>query len=88
MLDPQIEQVIGKVGRFLDTAEAAFESGDFESSTSRAYYALYHITVSLLGVVSGIERERWDHEQLHRAFFDRFCRLGYLFSRQDGEDWA
>ncbi len=73
--------------RFLDTATAALESGDSESAASRAYYALYHITVLLLRAVKGIERERWDHEQLHRAFLDQFCMVGYLFRRQDGQDW-
>ena len=87
LLDPRTEQTISKVVRFLDTATAALVSGDAESAASRAYYALYHITVLLLRTVKGIERERWDHEQLHRAFLDQFCKVGYLFSRQDGRDW-
>jgi len=71
----------------LDTATAALERGDSESAASRAYYALYHITVLLLRAIKGIERERWDHDQLHRAFLDQFCEVGYLFSRRDGRDW-
>ena len=88
MLDPNAEQVIDKVSRFLDTAANALENGDSESAASRAYYALYHITVLLLRVVRGIERDRWDHDQLQRAFLDHFCKLGYMFSRQDGHDWT
>ena len=87
MLDPRTEQIINKVVRYLDTATAALESGDSESAASRAYYALYHVTVLLLKTVKGIERERWEHEQLHRVFLDEFCKVGYLFRRQDGQDW-
>ena len=87
LLDPRTEQTINKAVRFLNTATAALESGDSESAVSRAYYALYHITILLLRAVKGIERERWDHEQLHRAFLDQFCEVGYRFSRRDGRDW-
>jgi len=88
LLDPRTEQVISKVERFLDTGRSALDNEDPESGASRAYYGLYHATVLLLRVVRAIERDRWNHEQLHRAFLDQFCKLGYLFQRQDGEDWA
>lgn len=73
--------------RFLTTARVALETGDPESAASRAYYALYHMTIMLLREVRGIERVRWDHEELHRAFLDEFCKPGFRFSRSEGDDW-
>ena len=82
MLDPRTEQVISKVERFLDTARSALENEDPESGASRAYYGLYYATLLLLPVVRAIERDRWDHEQLHRAFLDQFCKLGFACSNR------
>ena len=87
VLDPSIRRTVDRSRQYLNTARMALDNGDPESAASRAYYSLYHMTILLLRVVRGIERERWDHEQLHREFLDHFCRLGYLFGRQDGEDW-
>jgi len=85
--DPSVNWVVERSRRFLATARIALESGDPESAASRAYYALYHMTVLLLRVVRDIERDRWDHDQLHKAFLDEFCKLGFRFSRVDGQDW-
>ena len=68
--------------------QGRFSQRDPESAASRAYYALYHMTVLLLRVVRGIERDRWDHDQLLNTFLHEFCRLHFKFSRSDGEDWA
>lgn len=87
MLDPSIRRVVERSERFLNTGRAALESGDPESAASRAYYALYHMTVLLLRVVKDVERDRWDHEQLHHSFLNEFCKPHFRFSYGDGEDW-
>ncbi len=88
VLDPSIMPVVERSGRYLNTAKTALANGDPESAASRAYYALYHMTILLLRVVRGIERDRWDHDQLHNAFLNGFCRLHFKFSQGDGTDWA
>ena len=72
----------------MNTASTALANGDPESAASRAYYALYHMTILLLRVVRARERDRWDHDQLLNTFLHEFCRLHFKFSRSDGEDWA
>ena len=86
--DPHTGQVIDRVETYLKTARLALENDDSESAASRAYYALYHMTILLLRVVRGIERDRWDHDQLQKAFLDQFCKLHFSFSRADGREWG
>ena len=88
MLDPSIQLTVARSERALTTAKLALEAGDPESATSRSYYALYHMTILLLRVVRGIERDRWDHDQLHKAFLDQFCKLGFRFDMDAGRDWG
>ncbi|MEK7806372.1 MAG: HEPN domain-containing protein [Chloroflexota bacterium] len=88
MQDPSTGLVIDRGERYLNTARLALENGDPESAASRAYYALYHVTILLLKIVKGIERDRWGHPQLQQAFLDEFCKLGFKFNRNDGDDWA
>jgi uncharacterized protein (UPF0332 family) len=87
VLDPSTRRVTEKCERFLRTARTALDNGDPESAASRAYYALYHMTILLLRRVRGVERNRWDHEQLHKVFLEEFCRLHFRFSQADGDDW-
>ena len=86
MLDPSIGQVVTRAERYLATARLALDDGDPESVASRSYYALYHATILLLGVVRGITRERWDHDELHRMFLEEFCKRGFLFNADDAAD--
>ena len=88
VLDPSVQHAIGRAERFIATARLALEHGDPESAVSRVYYALYHMTILLLGVTRGITRGRWDHNELHRMFLDQFCKLSFKFNVDDGEDWG
>jgi uncharacterized protein (UPF0332 family) len=88
VLDPSIRLVVARSERYMNTARTALATGDPESAASRAYYALYHMTILLLRVVRGIERDRWDHDQLQKAFLDEFCKLHFRFSRDDGREWG
>ncbi|MCL0095280.1 HEPN domain-containing protein [Dehalococcoidia bacterium] len=60
-------------------------NGDYESCVSRSYYAAYHMVVILLASKANIRRKRWDHNELHRAFGEQFCKKGWLFTREDGD---
>ena len=46
------------------------------------------MTILLLKILKGIERDRWDHPQLHKEFLDQFCKLGFRFNQDDGDDWG
>ena len=74
-----------KAQRFLAAAQLAFEHGQYESAVSRAYYAAYHMVAWVLLERGNIDRERWDHIQLHKAFVESFCKKGFLFTAADGD---
>ena len=88
VLDPSVQHAIGRAERFIATARLALENGDPDSTVSRVYYALYHMTILLLGVTRGISRGRWDHNELHGMFLDQFCKLSFKFNVDDGKDWG
>lgn len=76
---------LGKAERFLRAADRAFDSEDWETAVSRAYYAVYHAVIALLEARAGIVRRRWDHVQVQNDFRTHFTRRGYLFTvRQAG----
>ena len=87
MLDPSVRRTIERAEQYLQTARRALSEEDSDSSLSRAYYALYHMTVTLVDKRANQRRERWDHIELHKAFLDYFCKRGCLFNQQDGRDW-
>ena len=87
MLKPELNSVLGKADRFMQTARLAFADGDPESAVSRAYYGLFHVTAVLLAVVANRTRERWEHTQLEKAFLDEFASRGFRFSVRDGNTW-
>lgn len=70
---------------FLQTADYLFENKYYKDCISRAYYAVYHITIALLAVKADIVQRRWDHDELHKAFLDNFFKRGFLFNAKDGE---
>ena len=64
-------------------AERAFETGDFETAVSRAYYAAYHSIAAVLEVRAQLRRSRWDHVQVQNEFRARFTNRGFLFNSRD-----
>ena len=85
MLPQEYSARIEKANAFLNTAQLAMRNGDYESCVSRSYYAAYHMVVVLLASKANIRRKRWDHNELHRAFGEQFCKKGWLFTREDGD---
>lgn len=77
---------VEKAKRFLEAAHLAYEHGQYENAVSRAYYAAYHLVAWVLMQHKNLDRRRWDHFQLLNAFLDNFCKPGFLFSVEDGND--
>lgn len=65
-------------------AEVANAGGHWELAVSRAYYAVYHLVVEVLAEKRRVHAGRWQHDTVATRFHQEFCRLGYLFSAQDG----
>jgi uncharacterized protein (UPF0332 family) len=75
---------IDKAGRMMRASQLARDAGDWETAISRAYYAIYHLAVSLLESKGGMTaRGRWDHDQVHTAFGSQFANRGYIFNSRD-----
>lgn len=62
----QIEKIVGKSRKALKTAKNNFNNDDYETASSKAYYAVFHIMQAALkkltyskhsGVISGFSRE-------------------------------
>ncbi|MPZ48566.1 MAG: HEPN domain-containing protein [Dehalococcoidia bacterium] len=68
-------------------AERAFTSEDWETTVSRAYYALYHAVIALLENKTTVRRNRWEHVELHYLFRSQFAQRGFLFVVRDAEDF-
>jgi len=58
----------------------------WETSVSRAYYAVYHAAAAVLESKKGLRRDRWTHQQLLNDFREHFARPGFLFSVRDARD--
>ena len=74
---------MSKAQRFLAAGQDAFRQGHWETSVSRAYYAVYHLVAAVLEARGPGPRRRWNHAPLHKAFTEHFARRGYLFSKKD-----
>jgi uncharacterized protein (UPF0332 family) len=77
---------LDKAEQFLRAARSAFDTGLWETSVSRAYYALYHVVAAMLESRKGLSRDRWTHQQLLNDFRQHFARPGFLFSVRDARD--
>ena len=60
----------------MNAATRAFESVDYETAVSRAYYACYHAIIVAFEVKMGLTRDHWPHN--FRPYFDRFNDLAEL----------
>lgn len=75
---------IEKAEKFLSDADEAYRREMWETCVSRSYYAVFHLVAALVETRTGIPSRSWRHEILREEFEVRFCRRGFLFSRQDG----
>ena len=72
------DDAIQRAHRYLDTATLLIEEGDFESSVSRAYYAMFYIARALLKR-DGITPKT--HSGLRNQFGLHFVKKGDLSTR-------
>lgn len=62
-----------KAGRFRAAAETAFEAQDYETCTSRCFYAAFHGATALLMANGRPEAEQW---QSHETVINQCITLG------------
>src|SRR5262249_5093710 len=63
----------------LRTAKSADEQGDFDSCTSRAYFAVFHVEIAALIKLTEFRQDRWGHDQVQAEFNRRLIRSRKLF---------
>lgn len=71
----EVESLISRSERYLKSAELLLDSGDFESSVSRTYYAMYYSVEALL-LKDGLSFS--SHKAVISSFGERFVKTGKL----------
>ncbi|ETX02525.1 HEPN domain-containing protein [Candidatus Entotheonella palauensis] len=71
---------LSKAQNNLRTAQFAYEQGDFDSSVSRAYFAVFHIQIAALLKLTAFRQERWGHDRVQAEFNRRLIRQQKLFA--------
>jgi len=78
----EIESLIQKAKRFLKSAGMLLEDGDYESSVSRSYYAMFYAVQALL-LTKALSYS--SHKGVISAFGEHFVKEG-IFSREMGRE--
>ncbi|VVB87154.1 HEPN domain protein [uncultured archaeon] len=69
----EIESLIARSRKYLESAEILLKSGDYESSVSRVYYAMFYSVEALL-LTEGVTVS--SHKGVISAFGERFIKTG------------
>ena len=69
----EIMSLIARSKKYLESAELLFKSGDYESSVSRVYYAMFYSVEALL-LTEGISVS--SHKGVISVFGERFVKPG------------
>jgi uncharacterized protein (UPF0332 family) len=77
----EIMDFIQKADRFLNTAERALDSGDYDSCVSRCYYAMFFLAE---GVLLTKDFSASSHKGVIRLFGEHFIKTG-IFERDLGK---
>lgn len=75
------EDAIARAERYLKTADMLIEDGDYESSVSRSYYAMFFVARALLRQVGS---EPQTHSGIRNPFGLHFVKEGPLSERFAG----
>lgn len=75
------EDAIARAERYLKTADMLIEDGDYESSVSRSYYAMFFVARALLRQVGS---EPQTHSGIRNQFGLQFVKEGPLSERFAG----
>lgn len=78
----EIESLITRARKYLESAEILLKSKDYESSVSRAYYAMFYSVEALL-LTEGITVST--HKGVISAFGERFIKTG-IFRKEMSEE--
>ena len=76
-MDPQV--YLAKARHSLRTAQSAYEQGDFESCTSRAYFAVLQAEIAALIKLTEFRQEQWRHERVQAEFNQRLIQARKAF---------
>ena len=77
----EITDLVSKAEKFLKTAEAALELGDYDSCASRCYYAMFFLAEAAL-LTKGLRAS--SHKGVISLFGEHFVKPG-IFSREYGK---
>ncbi len=59
---------LAKAKNNLRTAQSAYGQGDFDSCTSRAYFAVFHVEIAALVKLTEFRLDRWGHDHVQAEF--------------------
>lgn len=74
----QHEAFFAKAAQELATAELAFQSGDFNSTANRAYFAAFHAAIAVLAL-DGMTNTTNEHKWVHTTFSTHCVHRRKLF---------
>lgn len=79
----EINSLIERAKRYLKSAEILLEEGDYESSVSRTYYAMFYSAQAML-LTKNLSFS--SHKAIISAFGEYFVKTG-IFSREMGREF-
>jgi uncharacterized protein (UPF0332 family) len=71
----EIESLAARSAKYLHSAELLLDNGDYESSVSRSYYAMFYCVQALL-LTKGLTVS--SHAGLNTVFSEQFVKTGLL----------
>ncbi|MFQ6060377.1 MAG: HEPN domain-containing protein [Thermoplasmata archaeon] len=78
----EVRSLIERADRYLESARILLESGDYESSVSRTYYAMFYSVEALL-LTKGLSFS--SHKGVISGFGEHFIKTG-VFPREMGRE--
>ena len=70
---------LAKAKNSLATAQHAYEQRDFDSCTSRAYFAVFQAEIAALIKLTEFRQEQWRHERVQAEFNQRLIQARKVF---------
>jgi uncharacterized protein (UPF0332 family) len=73
------EVYLAKAKNSLHTAQNAYAQGDFDSCTSRVYFAVFHAEMAALMKLTAFRQDRWGHDRVQEEFNRQLVRSRKVF---------
>jgi uncharacterized protein (UPF0332 family) len=70
---------LAKAQNSLATAQRAYEQGDFDSSASRAYFAVFQAEIAALIKLMEFRQTHWGHDRVQAEFNRRLIQARKVF---------